>query len=90
MSVVNGKLLEVNLAQKKWTSTQLSKDIFHSYIGGYGLGVKLLLERMDPATDALGPGNILGMGSGLAYRYGRCGRGSVHGFRQISVHRRLG
>ncbi len=65
MSIVNGKLLEVYLSQGICRVAELPKEVFHSYVGGYGLGVKLLLERMDPATDALGPGNILGMAPGL-------------------------
>ena len=29
------------------------------YIGGRGLGIRLLLDRIDPACDPLSPGNII-------------------------------
>jgi aldehyde:ferredoxin oxidoreductase len=34
------------------------------YIGGYGIGAKILFQRMKPGSDALGPDNILGFTTG--------------------------
>ena len=64
MYAVNGKLLNVNLSEGSVLKEEISFDQFKRYLGGYGLGAALLMERMDPASDALGPENILGFGAG--------------------------
>ncbi len=64
MYAVTGKLLSVDL--KKGTSAveEVPQARYREYLGGYGLGAALLLERMDPACDPLGPKNILGFAAG--------------------------
>ena len=64
MDAVTGKLLSVDLNKGACIAEELPQDLYREYLGGYGLGVKLLLERMDPACDPLGPGNILGFAAG--------------------------
>jgi len=64
MYAVNGKLLNVNLSDGTLASEEVSIEQYRKYLGGYGLGAALLMERMDPATDALGPENILGFAAG--------------------------
>jgi aldehyde:ferredoxin oxidoreductase len=64
MNAATGKLLEVNLSSHTCRAEQLPTVLYRQYLGGYGLGVRLLLERMDPACDPLGPENILGFAAG--------------------------
>jgi len=64
MNAITGKLLSVDLNKGACIAEELPQDTYREYLGGYGLGVKLLLERMDPACDPLGPGNILGFAAG--------------------------
>lgn len=40
-------------------SEPLPPDLYQKYIGGRGLGVKLLYDGLSPGTDALSPDNIL-------------------------------
>lgn len=64
MHGVNNRLLNVDLSRQTNRVEQISEDLHRQYLGGYGLGAALLLERMDPAADALGPENILGFAAG--------------------------
>jgi aldehyde:ferredoxin oxidoreductase len=61
---VSGKLLHVNLEDSGLQFEDIPEQVYREYLGGYGIGVSLLLERMDPGTDPLGPGNILGFATG--------------------------
>ncbi|SDP41860.1 aldehyde ferredoxin oxidoreductase family protein [Desulforhopalus singaporensis] len=64
MNGANGKLIEVDLTRGEIRVEGISPSLFREYLGGYGLGVRLLMEKMDPAADPLGPENILGLASG--------------------------
>ena len=59
-----GKMLFVNLSDGKIREEDLSEDLARRFIGGYGIGARVLLERMKPGVDPLGPDNILGIGTG--------------------------
>ncbi|MFW9817937.1 MAG: aldehyde ferredoxin oxidoreductase family protein, partial [Candidatus Thorarchaeota archaeon] len=52
-------ILHVNLSDKSIRREQISPDIFKQYLGGRGLGVKLLYDNLAPGTDALSPDNLL-------------------------------
>ncbi|MGD9101770.1 MAG: aldehyde ferredoxin oxidoreductase N-terminal domain-containing protein, partial [Anaerolineae bacterium] len=60
-----GKLLFVDLSQEKIEQETLDPDLCRDYLGGYGLGARVLYERMPPGADPLGAGNILGFVPGL-------------------------
>jgi aldehyde:ferredoxin oxidoreductase len=64
MKAVTGKMLTVDLKTGKFETGHITEQLYREYLGGYGLGVALLMERMDPATDPLGPDNILGIAAG--------------------------
>ena len=64
MLAVTGKMLTINLKTRNMKGESIPEQLYQEYLGGYGLGIALLLERMDPSTDPLGPGNILGFASG--------------------------
>ena len=53
------KILRVNLAEHKATIEPLNMEWAQQYLGERGLATKYLCENMDPAIDALDPGNVL-------------------------------
>ena len=60
-----GRLLWVNLTDRTIREEPVSEETLRHYLGGYGLGVKVLYDRMAPGADPLGPENILGFVPGL-------------------------
>jgi aldehyde:ferredoxin oxidoreductase len=59
MAGFEGKLLEVNLTTGAMKTSTVAKDILRKYIGGSGLGAKLVLDRVSPNVDPLSPQNPL-------------------------------
>ena len=61
----NGKILFVDLASGSSKEEILPEKIYREFIGGTGLGVRVLYEHMKPKADPLGPDNVLGFLAGL-------------------------
>jgi len=59
-----GKILVVNLSKGSIEETVLPEKTYRAFIGGYGLGIRILYERMKPGVDPLGPDNMLGFVAG--------------------------
>jgi aldehyde:ferredoxin oxidoreductase len=59
-----GKLLFVDLTSGEPHDEALSDDLCRDYLGGYGLGARILYERMPAHADPLGPDNMLGFVTG--------------------------
>jgi aldehyde:ferredoxin oxidoreductase len=59
-----GKLLFVDLSKMAIREEELSEDLAKAFIGGYGIGVRTIYERMKPGADPLSPDNIFGLGTG--------------------------
>lgn len=59
-----GKMLWVDLTSGKMHEEVPDDALLRDFVGGYGLGARLLYSRMKPGTDPLGPGNILGFTTG--------------------------
>jgi aldehyde:ferredoxin oxidoreductase len=59
-----GKLLFVDLSKGTLQAKPLSEELARNFIGGYGIGARLLYDMMKPGVDPLGPDNILGFISG--------------------------
>jgi len=59
-----GKILFVELTEGIVKEECPPEEIYRKFIGGTGLGVKTLYERMKPNSDPLGPENILGFVTG--------------------------
>lgn len=57
MKCYNGKLLRVNLTDGTIATEPLNEDLARKYIGGRGLGTKMLLDEIDPQVDPLSPEN---------------------------------
>jgi len=59
-----GKILFVNLTKGSVTESALPEKTYREFIGGYGLGIRILYEHMKARVDPLGPDNILGFVAG--------------------------
>lgn len=59
-----GNLLSVNLNDGTIEKQALSEALCRNYLGGYGIGARLLYDRIPAGTDPLGPDNILGLLTG--------------------------
>lgn len=55
----NGKILRVNLSEKTVKFEPLDIKEAQKFIGGRGLGTKILMDEVDPGVDALSPENKL-------------------------------
>jgi len=60
----SGKIAFVDLTTAKIREERLDEDLLRSFIGGHGLGVRVLFERQKAGIDPLGPENILGITTG--------------------------
>lgn len=60
-----GRMLHVDLSRSDFREEHLDETVCRQYLGGYGLGVKVLHDNMKAGTDALGPDNLLGFVTGL-------------------------
>ncbi|GAP13108.1 aldehyde:ferredoxin oxidoreductase [Longilinea arvoryzae] len=59
-----GKLLFVDLSKGTLQDEPLTDEMARNFIGGYGLGARILYSRMKPGADALGPDSMLGFVTG--------------------------
>ena len=59
-----GKLLFVDLAGGTCREEKLDEEMCRDFMGGYGIGARILYERMKPRVDPLGPDNMLGFLTG--------------------------
>lgn len=60
-----GKVLTVDLTLAKVKEEQLEERLYRDFIGGVGLGARLLYQRQPGKVDPLGEENILGFMPGL-------------------------
>ena len=59
MKGVFNKVLQFDLSSNSQKEIPLADEIYENFIGGRGLGVKLLTDRLAPKTDPLSPRNVL-------------------------------
>jgi aldehyde:ferredoxin oxidoreductase len=59
MKGICGRLLEVDLTGGVTKDHDLSEDVFRRYLGGRGLGARLLFDMLPAKTDPLSPENLL-------------------------------
>jgi aldehyde:ferredoxin oxidoreductase len=69
-------ILYVNLTDKSFRKESIPPELFKQYLGGRGLGVKLVYDNLAPGTDALSPNNLLvfAIGPSTATRVPTAGR----------------
>jgi len=59
-----GKLLNVDLSSGKVEVEIPDESLYRDYIGGYGIGSRVIYSRQRGGVDALGPENIFGLTTG--------------------------
>ncbi len=82
-----GKILFVNLSTGEIKEETPDESLYRDYMGGYGLGARILYDRMKPGVDPLGPDNILGLTTGpltgtpaiVGTRYAAVGKSPITG-----------
>ncbi|MFX1559382.1 MAG: aldehyde ferredoxin oxidoreductase family protein [Promethearchaeota archaeon] len=69
-------IIHVNLSDKSIRREPIPPNLFKQYLGGRGLGVKLVYDHLTPGTDALSPNNLLvfAVGPSTATRVPTAGR----------------
>jgi len=75
-----GKLLFVDLTEGSIREEALSEDLARKFIGGYGLGARVLYDMMPGGADPLGPDNVIGFVTGPV-----TGTGAVFSGRYVVV-----
>jgi aldehyde:ferredoxin oxidoreductase len=60
-----GKILHVDLGASTISYQELDEAFYQKYLGGLGLGAKVLWDRITPGADPMGPDNVLGFTTGL-------------------------
>ncbi len=65
-SWVYWQMLFVDLTSSKLKEKELTEELAWNFLGGYGLGAKILYEMMPAGTDPLGPDSVLGFVPGPA------------------------
>ena len=61
----NGKIINVRLSDGSVEREDLPEQMYKDYLGGYGIGARLLFDRIPAGADPLGPDNVLGLMPGL-------------------------
>ena len=59
-----GKILRIDLTEKKITKESLNPEVVKQYIGGRGLGIYFLNKELDPECDPLSSDNLIVMATG--------------------------
>ncbi len=60
-----GKMLWVDLSRKELKEEALDEKVGRDFLGGYGLGARVLFSRQKAGVDPLGPDSILGITTGV-------------------------
>jgi aldehyde:ferredoxin oxidoreductase len=60
-----GRLVFIDLSTGRLEVEEPPEEAYRQYLGGYGLGVRYLYQRIPPGADPLGPENILAFLPGL-------------------------
>ena len=60
----NGKILRVNLSNRTTKVEELDLNLAKKFIGGRGLGSKILFDEVNPMVDPLSPDNKIIIASG--------------------------
>jgi len=60
-----GRILHVDLTNRKIDIEEQDEAFFRSYLGGRGIGYHYLMKRVPPRTDPLSPENILVLATGV-------------------------
>jgi len=61
----SNRILEIDLSAKKFEINEIKKKDLDMYLGGKGMGLKLLYDRMESGVDPLGPNNMIAFTMGV-------------------------
>ncbi|MDJ0782735.1 MAG: aldehyde ferredoxin oxidoreductase family protein [Desulfosarcinaceae bacterium] len=61
----SNRILDIDLSQRRHSVLTVEDGLRLHYLGGKGLGLRLLYDRLAPGTDPLGPANILAVMTGV-------------------------
>ena len=59
-----GKMLMVDLSRRELKAEALNEELCRQFIGGYGIGARILFSKQKAGVNPLGPDNIFGILSG--------------------------
>jgi aldehyde:ferredoxin oxidoreductase len=59
-----GKMLFVDLTKGKIEEKELTEEMAKQFLGGYGIGARVLYDLMKPGVDPMGPENVIGFVTG--------------------------
>ena len=59
-----GKILKVDLSERRIEDEALDENIAYRFIGGYGIGARIIFSEQKAGVDPLGPDNLLGFLTG--------------------------
>ena len=59
-----GKILRVNLSRNEFKDEALDEKLGRQFIGGYGIGARIIFSEQKAGVEPLGPDNILGFLTG--------------------------
>ena len=59
-----GKMLFVDLTSGRIEEMDIDEGLARNFVGGYGIGARVIMERMREGVDPLSPENVLGFGTG--------------------------
>ncbi len=65
ISGTSNRILEIDLNKKEYKIIEVSEKERRDYLGGKGLGLKLLYDRLQPGVDPLGEENIFIITTGV-------------------------
>ena len=60
-----GKVLMVDLTKREVETLELGEEVYRNFLGGYGLGARILFAHIPKGADPLGPDNVLGLTPGF-------------------------
>ena len=60
-----GKMLWVDLSKKEFKDEDLDEALCRRFVGGYGIGSRILYDRQKSGVDPLGHDNTFGIVTGI-------------------------
>jgi aldehyde:ferredoxin oxidoreductase len=74
-----GKIVEINVSSQQATIEHLDARIARKFLGGLGLGIKILYDEVGPSVEALSSDNVIIIAAGLlsGTMAPTCGRAQV-------------
>ncbi len=59
-----GRYLDVSLTKRSINDYQIPDEWYQKFLGGRGIGARIMLEELEPGIDPLGPDNIIVFATG--------------------------